>query len=224
MACCYRTTKAECKHCVSLSFKRLVYSRAEHREGEREREWKSVIRAEWFPQAFSRASFCTHTPHTQIHSRTCTLYSSTFLSLFSFPSSLLSLSLLSSPIPLLIFAPLNFSAPKPLRPSSQAQSCFCGGREKSILFGELSTGAKGFSAASSSSSSSTSASPSSSSHWPSSDQWKSHWASAVDMHQVTWLCLHADRKSSESARSPGENLANSANWKLALGDPKTALV
>lgn len=55
-------------------------------------------------------------------------------------------------------------------------SC-CSGHEKSILFWRTFHWCKGLSATSSSSSSS--------SHWPSADQWKSHWTSAVDMHEVT---------------------------------------
>lgn len=134
MAGRYRGAQAECMHSACLSFKRLVWFRA------RERQRDCVIRAEWFPQAFGRASFYTNPTHAHTLSHSHSIF------LFFFHSLPSSLTFSSLPFLLLflIFAPLNFSAPKPLRPSSQAQSCFCGGCEKSILFGELSTGAKGF--------------------------------------------------------------------------------
>lgn len=160
-----------------------------------------------------------------MHSRACALYSSPFLSLFSFPSSVLSLSLLLFPLPLLIFAPL---APKPLKPSSQAQSCFCGSHEKSILFGELSTGAKGFQLPPSPPPPPPFPHPPLLPPLPPTGQAQINGnligllqlicTKSLDFaHTLTARALRAQ----EALR---ENLANFANWKLALSDPKTALV
>lgn len=188
---------------------------------------KCVIRAEWFPQAFSRASFNTYHTHAHTFLDLCSIFLSVpvffFFYYYSLPPFFLS-PRSRSPFPFLSLLPLTFLFQSRSGLLARLSHASVAAVKNQSFLENFSMVHRPFGSSSPSSSSSSSSSSFSSSQWPSSDQWISHWASAVDLHRVTWLCPHGDRISSESNRSLQENLANSTNWKLALGDPKTALV